>query len=77
MENKKPLYTLNIEETFVTAKDNKNPRRSYVAARMYAQGEMNPVNSWTIVITDETGSRSFDRRTNEEQHEELVSFMYD
>lgn len=77
MENKKPLYTLNLQETFNTVIDNRNPRRTYVASRMYAQGEMNPINSWKIVITDETGSRSFDRSTDAEQFEELTNFMYD
>ena len=75
MENNEQAYTITIEETFVTIKDNKRERRSYVASRMYAQGEMNPVNSWTIVITEETGSRSFDRRSDLDQAEEMFNFM--
>lgn len=75
MENKEQAYTITIEETFVTIKDNKRERRSYVAARMYAQGEMNSVNSWTITITDKNGSRSFDRRTDLDQAEEMFNFL--
>jgi DNA gyrase/topoisomerase IV subunit B len=75
MQSNEQAYTITIEETFVTIKDNKRKRRSYVAARMYAQGEMNPVNSWTITITDKTGSRTFDRRTDLEQAEEMFNFL--
>lgn len=75
MENNQQAYTFNIEETFVTIKDNKRERRSYVAARMYAQGEMNSVNSWKITVTDKTGSRTFDRRTDLEQAEEMINFL--
>lgn len=75
MKNNEQAYTITIEETFVTIKDNKRERRSYVASRMFAQGEMNPRNSWTITITDKTGSRTFDRRTDLEQAEEMFNFI--
>lgn len=75
MENNEQAYTITIEETFVTIKDNKRKRRSYVAARMYAQGEMNSVNSWKITVTDKTGSRTFDRRNDIEQAEEMFNFI--
>jgi len=75
MQSKQHPYTITIEETFITIKDNKRERRSYVAARMYSQGETNPVNSWKITVTDKTGSRSFDRRNDIEQAEEMINFM--